>query len=65
MKKFDDKIHEFLIKRGIPHEYTTDIALKIEDPLKFIELLKHYNAYILGGDVMKKVNNYVDFTYDS
>jgi len=65
MKFVNDDVIEFLLNKGKTHSYSTDIGLKSDDALKFIELLKKNDAYILGGDVMQKVDNKIDFTYDS
>jgi len=61
------KSDEFLIKKGFVVDPTKEYALKKDDALKYIKLLKEEGKIILGGDVYRVDNKSGKLipTYDS
>jgi len=58
---------KFISERGMPLDKfgIKGIALKKLDALQLIQKLEHTGTAILGGDVLKLVNDRIEHTYDS
>ncbi len=63
------KYFNFIVENGIPlsniNPGSDELALKIEDSLIAIDLLRHEKIPVLGGDILIIKNGVLTYTYEN
>ena len=61
------KIKNYIKKHGLNLEQmgVKNFALNIKDSLEFLDKLESNNIIIYGGDVIRKKDNHLEYTYEN